>query len=58
VLDGLTICNSVVIILFVVRRDFSTDICGLMNPGHSNADNMNNIRREASRHFRNKERHI
>jgi hypothetical protein len=29
----------------------------IQNPRHSNVDNMNNVRREASRHF-NKKRHI
>jgi hypothetical protein len=28
----------------------------IQNPSHSNVDNMNNVRREASRHFRNKKK--
>jgi hypothetical protein len=28
----------------------------LQNPNQSNVDNLNNVRREASRHFRNKKR--
>jgi hypothetical protein len=28
----------------------------IQNPSHSNVDNMNNIRREASRRFRNKKK--
>jgi len=27
---------------------------GLQDPNQSNVDNLNNVRREASRHFRNK----
>jgi hypothetical protein len=28
----------------------------IQNPSHSNVDNMNNVRLEASRHFRNKKK--
>jgi hypothetical protein len=57
-LDGLTIFNLVFNILSVVRRDFSRDIYGLMNPSHSNVDNMNNVRREAADISGTKRRHI
>ena len=30
----------------------------IQDPSQSNADNLNNVRRDASRHFRNKRRHI
>jgi hypothetical protein len=30
----------------------------IKNPSHGNVDNMNNVRREASRHFRNKKKGI
>jgi hypothetical protein len=30
----------------------------LQDPSQSNVGNLNNVRREASRHFRNKQRHI
>ena len=30
----------------------------IQDPSQSNVDNMNNVRRNASRHFRNKGRHI
>jgi archaellum biogenesis ATPase FlaH len=30
----------------------------MQNPSHSNVDNMNNVRREASRHFRNKKAYL
>jgi hypothetical protein len=30
----------------------------MQDPSQSNVDNLNNVRRDASRHFRNKRRHI
>jgi len=30
----------------------------IQDPSRSNVDNLNNVRRKASRHFRNKRRHI
>jgi hypothetical protein len=30
----------------------------IQEPSHSNVDNLNNVRRDGSRHFRKKRRHI
>jgi hypothetical protein len=30
----------------------------IQDPSQSNVDNLNNVRRDASRHFRNKKKHI
>jgi len=44
--------------LGILDQRKQTKMQWLQNPSQSNADNLNNVRSDASRHFRNKRRHI
>jgi hypothetical protein len=44
--------------LFILDQRKQAKMQWIQDPSQSNLDNLNNVRRDASRHFRNKRRHI
>jgi hypothetical protein len=44
--------------LVILDQRKQTKMQWIKDPSQSNVDNLNNVRRDASRHFRNKKRHI